>query len=160
MSPVTSYLVETMVTLVGVVVLAVLVLYGGRRLGAGRPSGPLELVGRLPLDARRAVYLVRVGNLVYVVGASEAGLTRLGEIEASAVPRVDAAPFAPVPARFADFLAKLGRAPGAGTEAPGVALPDDGSPRREGESGSAALASARSDGATAGTSTSRRVKDA
>jgi flagellar biogenesis protein FliO len=105
MSPVTSYVVETLVTLVGVVVLAVLVLYGGRRFGAGRPSGPLELVGRLPLDARRAVYLVRVGNLVYVVGASEAGLTRLGEIEADAVPN---APSAPVPPRFADFLAKLG----------------------------------------------------
>jgi len=86
MSPVTAYIVETLVTLVGVVLLAVVVLYGGRRLGIGRPSGPLELLGRLPLDARRAVYLVRVGKVVYVVGASEGGLTRLAELDAEAVP--------------------------------------------------------------------------
>jgi flagellar biogenesis protein FliO len=65
MSPLTSYLVETLVTLAGVVALAVLVLYGGRRLGLGRMSGPLELLGKLPLDPRRAVYLVRVGKVVY-----------------------------------------------------------------------------------------------
>lgn len=106
MSPVATYIVETLVTLVGVVLLAVLVLYGGRRLGVGRPSGPLELVGRLPLDARRAVYLVRVGRLVYVVGASEGGLTRLGELDADAVPM--AGPGAPT-SRFADILAKMAR---------------------------------------------------
>jgi flagellar protein FliO/FliZ len=104
MSPVSTYIVETLVTLMGVVALAVLVLYGGRRLGVGRPSGPLELVGRLPLDARRAVYLVRVGRLVYVVGASEGGLTRLGELDADAVPMAEAG--APT-SRFADILAKM-----------------------------------------------------
>lgn len=115
MSEVSTYLVETLVTLAGVAALAVLVLYGGRRLGIGRPSGPLELVGRLPLDARRAVYLVRVGNLVYVVGASEAGLTRLGEIESGSLPAV---PFAGAASpRFADLLAKFGR----GAKGPGDA---------------------------------------
>jgi flagellar protein FliO/FliZ len=78
-SPLTAYVVETLVTLLGVVALAVLVLYGARRLGVGRPGGPIELVGRLPLDGRRAIYLVRVGETVYVLGASEAGLTKLGE---------------------------------------------------------------------------------
>jgi len=66
--------------LVGVAALVVLVLSAGRRLGVGRAAGPLELVGRLPLDGRRAVYLVRVGETVYVVGASETGLSKLGEI--------------------------------------------------------------------------------
>src|SRR5690606_11998613 len=74
--------IETFVTLIAVLALAVLVLYGARKWGIGRPAGPLELVGRLPLDARRAVYLVRVGKHVYVVGASEAGLTKLGELGA------------------------------------------------------------------------------
>jgi flagellar protein FliO/FliZ len=106
MSPVAAYIVESLVTLLGVVVLAIVVLYGGRRLGIGRPSGPLELVGRLPLDARRAVYLVRVGKLVYVVGASEGGLTRLGEIDADSVP--SAGQSVPPP-RFADILAKIAR---------------------------------------------------
>jgi flagellar biogenesis protein FliO len=86
MSPLTGYLVETLVTLVAVVLLAVLVLWGGRRLGLGRATGGLELLGKLPLDPRRAVYLVRIGKLVYVVGASEGGLVRLGELPADEVP--------------------------------------------------------------------------
>ncbi len=82
-SPATSYLVQTLITLVGVCALAALVLYGARRAGLGRPSGPMELLGKLPLDGRRAVYLVRVTNTTYVVGASEAGLVKLGELDDS-----------------------------------------------------------------------------
>jgi flagellar biogenesis protein FliO len=67
LSPLTSYIVETLITLLGVIALAVLVLYGARRLGVGRPAGPLSLVGRLPLDGRRAIYLVRVDKTVFVV---------------------------------------------------------------------------------------------
>jgi flagellar biogenesis protein FliO len=80
-SPLARYVVETLVMLTGVAALAVLRIVVGRRFGIGRPSGPLSLVGRLPLDGRRAVYLVRVGETVYVVGASENGLSKLGEIQ-------------------------------------------------------------------------------
>ena len=83
MSPLGTYVLETVATLIAIVVLAVLVLYAARRLGVGAPRGPVQLVGRLPLEARRAIYLVRVESTVYVVGASEAGLQKLGEIEAS-----------------------------------------------------------------------------
>lgn len=83
LSPMASYLIETVVTLLAVLALAVLVLYAARRAGVGRQSGPLQLVGRLPLDARRAVYLVKVADKVIVIGASEAGLTRLGEVDDS-----------------------------------------------------------------------------
>jgi flagellar biogenesis protein FliO len=79
-SPVASYVVQTAVTLAGVVALAVVLLYGARRAGVGRASGPLELLGRLPLDGRRAVYLVRAGKVVFVIGSSEAGLVKLGEL--------------------------------------------------------------------------------
>jgi flagellar biogenesis protein FliO len=82
MSPLASYVAETVVTLLAVIALAVLVLYGARRVGVGRPAGPVRLVGRLPLDGRRAVYLVRVSDKVYVLGASEAGLSKLGELSA------------------------------------------------------------------------------
>lgn len=81
----TMYIVQTVVTLLAVVALAVVVLYGARRLGIGRALGPAELVGRLPLDARRSVYLVRVGPKIYVLGASEAGLTKLGELPGDVV---------------------------------------------------------------------------
>ena len=83
MSPVASYVVQSLVTLVGVAALAVLLLYGARKTGMGRPSGPIELVGRLPLDGRRTVYLVRVESTVFVLGSSEAGLVKLGEMPAS-----------------------------------------------------------------------------
>jgi flagellar biogenesis protein FliO len=103
-SPLGRYIVETLVMLVGVAGLAVLLLVAGRRLGVGRPSGPMELVGRLPLDGRRAVYLVRVGETVYVVGASESGLSKLGEVPKDAlgsIPKGDAVgkPFEAVLAR-------------------------------------------------------------
>ena len=73
-------MVQTVVTLAGVVALAVLLVYGARRAGVGRATGPLSVIGRLPLDARRVVYLVRVGRAIYVLGASEGGLVKLGEM--------------------------------------------------------------------------------
>jgi len=84
-SPVTSYVVQTFITLVGVAVLAAVVLFAARRAGIGRPTGPIELVGRLPLEGRRSVYLVRVGSTVHMVGSSEAGLVKLGEVPESAL---------------------------------------------------------------------------
>lgn len=77
-----AYIVQTFVTLLAVCGIAYAVLYGARRLGLGRPRGPISLVGHLPLDARRSIYLVKVGEQVIVVGASEAGLTKLGEMPA------------------------------------------------------------------------------
>lgn len=85
-----SYVIQTVVTLAGVVALAVLVLYGARRAGVGRASGPLSVVGRLPLDGRRAVYLVRVGRAIYVIGVSDGGLVKLGEMAEADL--VDGAP--------------------------------------------------------------------
>ena len=116
-----GYIVQTVVTLLAVCALAFVVLYGARRLGVGRPRGPIALVGLLPLDARRAIYLVKVGEQVIVVGASEAGLTRLGELPASGLPaeaRSEPAAFTEV---FARVLGRQGasRAPGRGAETDG-----------------------------------------
>ncbi len=103
MGPYAGYLLETFVTLLAVCGLAFVVLYGARRLGIGRPRGPIQLVGQLPLDARRAIYLVQVGGQVLVVGASEGGLTRLGELEAGELPE---AVTAPAPGPFAEVFAR------------------------------------------------------
>ena len=86
MAPLTSYLVETLLTLLAVLGLAVIAIMAARRVGVGRPSGPMRLVGRMPLEARRGLYLVQIGDLVYVIGSSEAGLVKLGEIDAQNVP--------------------------------------------------------------------------
>jgi flagellar biogenesis protein FliO len=128
MSPLAAYIVESLVTLVGIVVLAIVVLYGARRLGVGRTQGPLQLLGRLPLDGRRTVYLVKVGNLVYVVGASEGGLVRLGEVKEGDLEAT--AGVVPIRGGFAQALAQV-------TRGSSRAPPDDpapGSDRGERES--------------------------
>lgn len=107
MSPYASYLIETFVTLLAVCALAVLVLYGARRLGIGRAAGPIQLCGQLPLDARRSIYLVKVGTQVFVVGVAEGGMTKIGELAAADLPAPE-----PPPGRapFGDVLARvLGR---------------------------------------------------
>jgi flagellar protein FliO/FliZ len=109
-SPLGRYVVETLVMLTGVAALSVLLLTLGRRFGMGRPTGPLTLVGRLPLDGRRAVYLVRVGKTVYVVGASEHGLSKLGELNDDGL---QLAQGEPEPGGFQGVLSRvLGKATG------------------------------------------------
>jgi hypothetical protein len=75
-----SYVTESVALLIIVAVLAVLVLAGARRAGLGRVLGPVELLARLPLEARRSVFVVRVVDRVLILGASEAGLVKLGEL--------------------------------------------------------------------------------
>jgi len=86
MTPLSRYVVETLITLTAVVALCILLLTLLRRAGVGKPGGPLELLARLPLDTRRAVYLVRVGETVYVLAASESAMEKLGELPQSALP--------------------------------------------------------------------------
>jgi flagellar protein FliO/FliZ len=102
-----GYLVETFVTLLAVCAIAFVVLYGARRLGLGRAQGPIHLMGHLPLDARRGIYLVRVGEQVLVVGVSEGGMTKLAEMPASDLPAEPALQ----KAAFADVLARVLKRP-------------------------------------------------
>lgn len=86
-SPIGDYLVESLLVLLVIVALAALVLIVARRagLGQGRGLGSIELIARLPLEPRRSVYVVRVLDQVLIIGASEAGLSKLGELPESAV---------------------------------------------------------------------------
>jgi flagellar protein FliO/FliZ len=102
-SPYAGYIVQTFVTLAAVCALAAFVLWGARRAGVGRPAGPIELLGRLPLEARRSIYLVKVGETVFVIGAGEGGFTKLGEVPASGLPEAAPAPAGP---RFGEVLAR------------------------------------------------------
>ena len=86
MTPLSRYVVETLVTLFAVVALCVLLLAALRRAGVGKTGGPLELLARLPLEGRRAVYLVRAGETVYVLAASESALAKLGEMPRDTLP--------------------------------------------------------------------------
>lgn len=86
MTPLTRYVLETLVTLLAIVALSVVLLSALRRAGVGKAAGPLELVARLPLEGRRAVYLVRVGPTLYVLGASENAIQKLGELPQGSLP--------------------------------------------------------------------------
>lgn len=105
MTPLSRYVVETLVTLLGIVALSIVLLSALRRVGVGRPDGPLELLARLPLEGRRAVYLVRAGKVVYVLAASESSLAKLGELPQEELP--PALPLEPL-----SFRAALKRALG------------------------------------------------
>jgi len=101
-----AYILEVFLTLAAVCALAAAVLWGGRRVGLGRAMGPIELRGHLQLDPRRAIYLVKVGELVYVVGVSEAGFTKVGEIRADELPPWEAG----ARPRFSEVLARVWKA--------------------------------------------------
>lgn len=103
MSSYTAYLLETFITLLVVCALAVVVLWAARRAGITRGYGPLELYGHLPLDARRAIYLVKVGEHVLVVGVGEGGFTKLGEMPSAELPSPANVP----PPAFRDVLARV-----------------------------------------------------
>jgi flagellar protein FliO/FliZ len=107
-TPVGSYILQTVLALLGVIALAAVILLVARRLGVGQATGPMELVGRLPLDGRRAIYLVRVGERVFIVGASEAGLSKLGDVPGDSLPAASD-PRAPGPSFTAALAQVLGR---------------------------------------------------
>jgi flagellar protein FliO/FliZ len=80
-----SYVTESIALLIVIAALGALVLIVARRAGLGRVLGPVELLARLPLETRRSVYVVRVADRVLILGASEAGLVKLGELDKGAV---------------------------------------------------------------------------
>jgi flagellar biogenesis protein FliO len=85
-SAVGVYLVEAMLTLVLVGALGAALVYLTRRAGGSAGHAGLTLYGRLSLDARKAIYLVKVGDQVLVLGSSEAGLHLLTTVPAKDLP--------------------------------------------------------------------------
>lgn len=82
MSALGAYVLQTVVTLLVLGLLAFALIQLQRKATLSGARGPLELIGRLPLDARKTVYLVKVGEQVLVLGASEAGLRVLTTLAA------------------------------------------------------------------------------
>lgn len=80
-----TQLVRTSVALIVVCVAAFwLVRYAAQRglLGAQSRAKHLSVIDKIALDPRRSVHLVRVGNRVLVLGASDEGLRSLAELPA------------------------------------------------------------------------------
>lgn len=85
MSPEATYVLESLATIAVFGGALWVATWGLRRLSGDRARGPLEVLARQPLDARRAIYLVRVGKRVLIVGAAEGSLTRLGSTSLESV---------------------------------------------------------------------------
>lgn len=102
----TSYgasLVQSVVALLGVCVLAWLVLRFASQKGLGLGQGQrVKVLERVPLDARRMIYVVQIGERVLVLGGGEgASPTLLAELKPDELPPV-------APARsFAEVLAQV-----------------------------------------------------
>lgn len=81
-------LLTTVLLLVVVCVVAFVVVRLLRRGLEGRPvgEGVVTVVARVPLEPRRALYVVRVGGKTLVLGASEGGLGLVTELPDDAVP--------------------------------------------------------------------------
>jgi flagellar biogenesis protein FliO len=79
-APATEYILNTSLTLAGIMVLAWLLVYASRRWERAAPRGPLELLGTLRLEGKRAVYLVRVGERVVALGATEGAMMKVMEL--------------------------------------------------------------------------------
>lgn len=92
MAPATEYMLNTGLTLAVILLLAWLLVYAAKRWERTAPRGPLELLGTLRLEGRRAVYLVRIGERTVALGATEGGMIKVlelaeGELSPMAAPR-------------------------------------------------------------------------
>jgi len=80
----------------------ILLRYGlGRLRGRQAAGGSIYIVDRVDLDARRSLFAVRVGERqAFLIGSSEAGLSRLAELDPGDLPD----PGEPAPSAFARLL--------------------------------------------------------
>jgi flagellar biogenesis protein FliO len=101
-----GYLTDSLATLAAAGAACFGLLWIAKRLGPARSGGPLRLEGELALGARRSVYLIRAGEKVFLVGASETGLSPLGELDGATVPRRDERGET---TDFTTFLRRLGK---------------------------------------------------
>ena len=84
------------------------------RRGLGRPSGPITVVARCPLEPRRALYVVETAGRCFLIGVGDGPMTMLAELGAADVKAT--LPVAEPPgAKFGEVLARvLGRGAGPG----------------------------------------------
>ena len=88
--------------LVCVLAFVALKLLAGR--GVGRATGPVKVLARCPLEARRSVYLIEAAGRCFLVGVGEGPMSLLAEVNGS---KVDEVAPARMGGKFSDVLARV-----------------------------------------------------
>jgi flagellar biogenesis protein FliO len=102
-------MIESLSAVLLVVLLLAAAAFVLQRTGPRRAMGPVELLARLPLEARRSVYVIRVVDQILIIGSSEAGLSKLGDVPEAARGALQALPKASFASVLADALGRRGR---------------------------------------------------
>jgi flagellar protein FliO/FliZ len=89
-------LLQTLLALAAVCILAWVVLRWSARRGLGVGRGRIRVLERVPLEGRRALYLVAIGERVLLIGAGEGGAPSL-------ITELDPAELPPAPERPASL---------------------------------------------------------
>lgn len=98
-------LLQTLLALAAVCVLAWVVLRWSAKRGLGGAGRRVKVLERIPLDARRALYLVQIGERVLLLGGGDgAAPTLIAELAEDELPELEQSP-----ANFAAVLDKLRR---------------------------------------------------
>lgn len=99
-------LLQAAISLLGVCVLAWLVLRWAskRGFGVGKRGSRMQVLERLPLDPRRSLHLVRVGDKVLVIGTGDGAPTVLSEMPLAELPEPE--PEASDKKSFAEILGR------------------------------------------------------
>jgi flagellar protein FliO/FliZ len=102
----------SLVSLAVVCLLAYVALRWFSRRGGGQSQGPVRVLGRCPLEPRRAVYLLQVAGRCFLVGVGDGPMSLLAEIDPAAVTSETAAGTSVEHGlRFAEMLSRFrGRA--------------------------------------------------
>ena len=76
-------LTKTVLVLIGVCLLAFAGLRWLAKLHGQRAVGQMQVLAKLPLEPRRSMFVVKVGERGLIVGTSESGMNALGELTAA-----------------------------------------------------------------------------
>ena len=101
-------LLQSLLALAAVCVLAwvVLRMFSRRGFGIGPTGGRVRVVERIPLDARRMLYVVKVGERLLLLGSGDAASpTLITEIDPASLPAVPERK--PLGESFRDVLARV-----------------------------------------------------
>lgn len=94
--------------------IALVLLWAARlakKKGLGQGNGVIEVISRQRLGRSSTVNVIRVGDVVLVVGATEEQVTFLAEVDADAIDTALAERRVPAPRAAADSAVPLGTAP-------------------------------------------------